>query len=452
MSHSRVFDEFAKILANNALVKTADKKDQSYNVVPVETSAPVEETGYELVEIAHPDQIQVAESRLNDGVVENGVEAQKIMIDVARRNPRGVLAEVMSTLVKVANVLEDEMTEESLKIAKEVDDFLVVLAQQAQPLTTVNTVGEGSTTDVGSGVASGVGLGGAMLLGGPLGWAIGAGVLLNEAVDYAHKKVGDLYEGFRKAATYLRKLDFGGWTTTLSSQTDAQKKMEANIANIANTLDGYGQLGVSYVNEPDKLILETYKAIQFLSTTAPYVTEALKQTTDLSGDPRKAEVVWNRAVSFAQEWLNVTRTKAEELKAKNGIPATPSKGQPQGAGVSSKGPAAAPSSHHYSLDNPLVKELQQLVGAEQDGKFGQHTFDAVIKETTDDYLLKEYIHSKPELAKGYRGWTSLEDVQNAINKINQYKQSVPKKETAPAKAPMLPSGLMDTPNLEWKGK
>lgn len=134
MSHSRIFEEYAKIMSDKGLLKTADKKDTDYNTVPDKAGPDtvVEETGYELVEAAHPEQIQVAESRLNDGIVENGVEQQKIMVDVALRNPRGVLASIlMKTLVKAANVLDREMSEESLKMAAEVDNLLEKIARDA---------------------------------------------------------------------------------------------------------------------------------------------------------------------------------------------------------------------------------------------------------------------------------------------------------------------------------
>lgn len=127
---SQIFKEYAQIMADKGLVKTADKKDPDYNVIPDKAGpdTPVENDGWELVEIAHPDQVQVANSRLNDGIVENIVDAQKIMLDVTIRTPRGVLAEVMQALVKAANVLEDDMTDESLKMAKEIDVMLEKLA------------------------------------------------------------------------------------------------------------------------------------------------------------------------------------------------------------------------------------------------------------------------------------------------------------------------------------
>lgn len=34
MSHSRIFDEYAKIMTAKGLLKTADKKDTDYNTVP----------------------------------------------------------------------------------------------------------------------------------------------------------------------------------------------------------------------------------------------------------------------------------------------------------------------------------------------------------------------------------------------------------------------------------
>jgi hypothetical protein len=125
MSHSRIFDEFAKIMSEKGLFKTAEKKDKAG------PDTKVDKTGYELTEIAHPEQIQVAESRLNDGIVENGVEQQKAMIDVALRNPRGVLASVMQTLIKVANTLDEELTEDSLKLAAEIDTVISKIAREA---------------------------------------------------------------------------------------------------------------------------------------------------------------------------------------------------------------------------------------------------------------------------------------------------------------------------------
>lgn len=139
MSHSRIFDDYARLMTdkNGSLlghVKTAGKKDEDYNTLP-DSAGPdtkIEKDGWELVELAHPDQIQVAQSRLNDGIVENGVETQKTMIDVALRNPRGVLASnLIKTLVKAANTLDLEMTDESLKMASEIDVVLKKLAADA---------------------------------------------------------------------------------------------------------------------------------------------------------------------------------------------------------------------------------------------------------------------------------------------------------------------------------
>ena len=133
-------------MSEKRLLKTADKKDSDYNTVPDKAGPDmiVDETGWELTEIAHPDQIQVAESRLNDGIVENGVEQQKAMIDVALRNPRGVLAStLMQTLVKAANTLDSDMTDESIKMAAEIDAVLFKLADDGVVDTAAKTVGYG---------------------------------------------------------------------------------------------------------------------------------------------------------------------------------------------------------------------------------------------------------------------------------------------------------------------
>lgn len=131
--HSRIFDEFARIMSEKGLLKTADKKDTDYNIIPDKAGpdSKTDKTGYELIEIAHPAQVQVFESRLQDGIVENGVERQKVMIDVALRNPRGVLASLMKTLVKAATILDLEMSDESIKMASEVDAMIEKLAREA---------------------------------------------------------------------------------------------------------------------------------------------------------------------------------------------------------------------------------------------------------------------------------------------------------------------------------
>jgi hypothetical protein len=112
MNYSSVWNDFQNIMLKKSIVKTASKGDDSYNVVS-EKAGPdmkVDETGYELTELAHPEQICVSLSQLNDGIIENGVIAN----------------DVMKLLVKIANELDGK----DMKIVAEIDAFLTKKAQQ----------------------------------------------------------------------------------------------------------------------------------------------------------------------------------------------------------------------------------------------------------------------------------------------------------------------------------
>lgn len=382
MSYSRVFDEFAKILTQKDLVKTAaDKKDESYNVVPpaAGTDTPVEETGYELVEIAHPEQVQVAESRLNDGVVENGVEKQKVMVDVALRNPRGVLAEVMTTLVKVANALEEEMTEESLKVAKEVDDFLVVLAQQSQVVLNPQ---EGKKTD------------------------FRRLFRLKELVAETLNRFGDL-----------------DWSI-LGVGNDDSRYGEKIVGNAIQQLEAFNS------KEGNDAIASAYQLAQYVNQYYKMIRSSIQKSSDWGDDQNEAIIAWDNLKNESVEWLQ------------RGHKVDPAKEQ-EAPGIASRVPGHAPvSRHNYSVNAPEVKELQQLVGAVPDGKFGKQTFAAVMKAAEDNYILKEYLHSAPAYMKGYQNW-DLNAVKHAILKIKQFKQSTPQKQNIPSKAPSHREELLD---------
>lgn len=130
---SEIWKHYEQLMAAK-IVKSATKdKETDYNIkVPsAGVDDKVETSGYDLVEnISHPGQIQVADGL--DGIVENGVQQQKVMMDVALRNPRGVIAELMGVLVKAAEYLESDLTDEGIKTADYIDTLLLKLARDVQ--------------------------------------------------------------------------------------------------------------------------------------------------------------------------------------------------------------------------------------------------------------------------------------------------------------------------------
>lgn len=362
MSHSRMFDEYAKLMTEKGLFKTADKKDPDYNTVPDKAGpdTQVEETGWELTEIAHPEQVQVADSRLNDGIVENGVEQQKVMIDVALRNPRGVLASLMQTLVKAANVLEADMTDESLKLAKEVDDFLFVLAQQSQ-----------------------------VALGPEAGRKVDLHRLprLRETANYALER--------------LNALDFS--TFGFGGDEYAEKIVKEAIQKLQAFIQLPEESAVAAANPLAQYVNEFYKMIR----------TNIQKSTDWGRDQKRAVEAWDSLKAEADEWL----MRAHPAEA----PVHPELAAP---GVASKAPgaASAPSGRHFSVKSTEVGQLQDALGIsgpDRDEKFGPKTFAALAEAAKTNSLLNQLMDKMP---KTYEGWNNS-GIGMALQRIQDGKAS-----------------------------
>lgn len=376
MSHSRIFDEYAKIMTAKGLLKTADKKDTDYNTVPDKAGpdTKLDETGYELVEIAHPEQIQVAESRLNDGIVENGVEIQKTMIEVALRNPRGVLADLMKTLVKAANILEEDMTEGSLRLAKEVDDFLVVLAQQSQVVLSPEAAKKADEHRL---------------------------VRLRAAVKETLNRFADLdwsTLGFGGAGW------FGGEDGKMAAAyvSDATKKLE-EFAGLAD----------------EDALKSAHALAEYVNQFYKIIRAAIQKSKDWGDDQQEAIIAWDDLKSESDEWL-----------AKGRAPDSKTQPEQTAPGVASQH-AKAPNQTY--ITSPQVKELQGLLGVKQDSKFGPRTFEALKEKATTNSLLENLMTSKP---KSYIGWTNS-DVGEALNRIADGKASAEQAQKAEKSAPSV---------------
>jgi len=320
----------------------------------------VDETGYELVEKAHPEQVQVAESRLNDGIVENGVEKQKVMIDVALRNPRGVIASLMGTLVKAANALDSEMSEESLKMAKEVDDFLVLLAQQSQVVLSPEA---------------------------------------GKQVDY--RRLFRLKELVKEVLNRWGDLDF----STFGFSSDEEKYAKSVVNDATKKIQEFD------TKQGEDAIAGGYSLAQYINQFYKMVRSAIQKSTDWGDDQNEALIAWDNLKNESDEWLG--RGHKPEAKPET-------KPEQAAPGVAEKSPAKAPApAHRYSVRSPEVEELQGLLGVKQDGKFGQQTFLALQQAAKDNSLLNPLMASKP---KSYQGWDNA-GVGQAIRAIRDARAS-----------------------------
>ena len=237
--HSEMLEEFAKI------IKVAGKSDESYNVVP----DGAEETGYDLTELAHPDQIQVSNSRLNDGIVESGVEMQKSMIDVALRNPRGVLAELTRTLIKAANVLDADMNADSVKMASEIDGMLEELIKSSELVL---------SPQAGSDVS-----------------------------DRQYARIKSLAS---EVLSRFEALDF----STFGYSSDDSKYAQSVIKDAAKKLNQFVAAG----NSGDIVPLA-----QYINQFNKMVTKAMRDSTDWGLDSSQALTAWNNLKADSEEFL-----------------------------------------------------------------------------------------------------------------------------------------------------
>lgn len=367
-------------MAEKGLIKIADKKDESYNVVPEKVGPEGfdDKTGYELTELAHPDQIQVAHSQLEDGIVENGVERQKIMVDVARRNPRGVLAELMKTLVKAANVLEADLTSESLKMAAEVDALLIVLAQSQVVLNP-----EAAKTLDAIRVTR-------------LKKAATEAISRFNDLDW-HELPGQNYTGF--ASLFMdKKNDESGAGSGYTDQQYAE-----SVVNSAN------KKLKEFLDSKDDVNIASNKIAQYINQFYKMVNLAIKHSTDLGRDQDEAVVAWAALKTESDEWL----ARGNEAQ-KDRAPAT----EQLVPGLMSKAPSKLAPTHHYFAVGPEVKELQGLIGVSDDGKFGPKTFAALKEAAKNNTLLANFFEENPKLDSGYQAWNNS-SVGEAILRIRQ---------------------------------
>lgn len=422
---SQIWQAYEKAMADK-IVKTAEKKgDEDYNIVPPSAGpdTKVDETGYELTEIAHPEQVQVALSQLNDGIVENGVEQQKAMIDVALRNPRGVIAEVIQTLVKVANELDEAG---DYKMAAEVDGMIEKIGQELPGPAQDQLQYSGS----------------------------------GRVPSFAG---GDIYKAFEDAADGLDSLNLsGGIETRIKSVIDGLKR----LSQLQNQADP---------NQPDQLIQWTMLGINFVKAQKATVDMALKTSRSsffhpLGGIVAEAEYKWNNLIVAANEWLNANRDAVEKVKAqqadeyKKQHPETQpvSSTTPAPATQGDKGdmrrdrPGATPlparrevakdapmssggGKHGYSVKDPLVGELQQLLRQDGhdiavDNKFGHDTHMAIVDSSQNNSDLASMLHYNPRLAQGWQGWDAAH-VEEAINAIKRYRGGQAQQQAQQAPAP-----------------
>ena len=102
IDNSSVFKDFVKIAQSYGWVKEADDKDvikDKYNVT--------DQTGRELIEMAHPNEVWVAEALGDGGLVENQNEQHDTLISILYKMPEGSLigrhAKLVNSLTKTAD-------------------------------------------------------------------------------------------------------------------------------------------------------------------------------------------------------------------------------------------------------------------------------------------------------------------------------------------------------------
>lgn len=393
-SYSSVWKEYEKIMTANTLLKTAADKEKDYNTVAPSAGegSLTEETGYELIEIAHPNQIQVATSQLGDGIVENGVEQQKAMIDVALRNPRGVLAELMAVLVKAANVLEDDMKPENIKVIAEIDGLLEKIAQEsfysadtqfAELLQTASTAVKSFEE---------------------IAWS---SMLFRAGSEVAEKKIEAITSTLKRfvgvAKNVVKPEQKKQWSQQLSAIVNA------NSQEISEALKEAHQSGF-FLTAPVK----QFRAWSDLVAQAGGVPNNSGATTMSISGPAPSGLEPINKTLLDRDQMPSDQTDTLRTPRTTIVPKVQPEAKTQHA------PAAI---HQYKAYGPEVKELQTLVGADVDGKFGPKTFDAVMEAARKYPDLKAMIWGGPndvatELARDWKEW-DLSSVQQALAAIKR---------------------------------
>lgn len=262
---SEVFEEYLRIMREKqAEAKSEDAKDiaKLYNVKPDS----IYDYNQNIMESAHPEKCIIAPAydRIN-ALLENEIERQRITLNIVNKPSNGYLTnhryaqeDLMMTLTKVANDLDNQDQEDLRKLA---DVCLTQLHSQALSWTDVENWFGGTgddLLDVGEGAAIG-GVSGAIIggligaFGGPVG--IAAGAALGAA---------------------------GGATIAALFKTGPQAKNVAINAQIA-------QAKLAEIGHTDALINNLIGALAHVAHTADQYAELVSQARLQDSDASKGE-------------------------------------------------------------------------------------------------------------------------------------------------------------------
>lgn len=213
---SEIFDEYARIATEQGLVKKAKDEPKKSNprydsldLEAIEMLYGIKPNGDEkhIVERAHPDSVVVAPAydRVN-GLVENLLERQDIMVGIARKPNDGksvqrryVVAhdELLNEVLKTAFLLDKKGENDLMKLADtcaaRLSDDLVKTAWSWSDFG--EALGVGGVAVGAGALTSWLGAGAAVALGlTPVGWGVAAGtiaaaVLINNFSDHIDQKV-----------------------------------------------------------------------------------------------------------------------------------------------------------------------------------------------------------------------------------------------------------------------
>jgi hypothetical protein len=388
MSTGRIWDEYEKIAEEKGFIKKADKSNPAYDIIPPAPGADVkvEHDGWELTELAHPNPVQVSLSQSNDGVVENGVEQQKAMIDVAVRSPRGIIAELVEVLVKVANELDKDMTNDAMKLASEVDILIVKLAQAEYNRTRQLWLAGTETLDA----------------------------LRAIQFPFWGSKLKDLVE---QAIANLERIELDAKADGLNAKLMAQLAFWAtsNYKELHDELGTWWQAGSSGGERAMLALGELYR-------------DATNYIKSIQTQPSVAPQT--------QEGYGVLKHDQQAT--------------PPGLARTEEQHAAPASGHHNwntKLDATKVEELQRelgMTGHIVDGKFGPNTYLWVMNEAKQNANLRTWLQNSQHYAQSYMNWDDAA-LDAATRYVKQQKEQYSMK---PKFDPS--TGLIDTYSVKEK--
>jgi hypothetical protein len=322
---SEIFDEYARIALEQGLIteaKAESKKpnprydsldleaiEMLYGVKPNDKEDDSKSGFMSTLEKAHPEPVIVAPSydKLN-GLVENLIERQNVMVGIALKPNDGKL--VQRRYVTAHNELLNELLKTAFMLDKKGEDDLMKLADScSQRIVNENFIKEAwSWGDLWSGLGIGVAAvapiiatiagtagTGAALLGGPVGWGIGAGVLL---VTSLLNNFGDnIDQGFvancQRATECLQDVlddpdevkgigdDISRWMDTIRSAEDVFKTA------MDSTVEGK----MEDVENGKNLLNKCFNVATILSRDIPSWIRLLMATKDMP-DKEKSNNLW----------------------------------------------------------------------------------------------------------------------------------------------------------------